>query len=292
MPTTPFQATVQHHAGGTVCLTISEDAPAMDRLDPGAAVLVLPDAEYLTLPVGEVRITGAVQAGDEALLHRMAEALRLTAEHQMLPRIAGWSWFDALQEYHDRRGWDRLPADGGPAGTPTSYGPGALPVPPIAHVRANGRTLCGATAPANGEGLLTVPAEMPDLVSCPQCRWALTDADEQEAVWSLRRITDTLADPRTSSDVRRVALRHLTWHTERSEQTTVAADPGPEDPQDVLYRRLHGAREALCSAQTGLSGLVLADPARGGRRPARLRGRRRMPRAVEQAGPGRPPAAP
>lgn len=37
-----------------------------------------------------------------ALVHRLAEALRLTQEYvgsELLPPMPGWSWFDALREY-------------------------------------------------------------------------------------------------------------------------------------------------------------------------------------------------
>jgi hypothetical protein len=47
---------------------------------------------------------------------RLAEALRLTAEWSMAVALPGWSWFDALQAYHEHRGWDRLPETGLPAG--------------------------------------------------------------------------------------------------------------------------------------------------------------------------------
>lgn len=53
---------------------------------------------------------------DAGLADRLAEALRLTAEWSQAIALPGWSWFDALTEYHEARGWDRLPATGLPAG--------------------------------------------------------------------------------------------------------------------------------------------------------------------------------
>jgi hypothetical protein len=59
---------------------------------------------------------------EEAHADMLAEALRLTAEWANALAMPGWSWFDALSLHHARRGWDRVPETGRPAGVSTGSG--------------------------------------------------------------------------------------------------------------------------------------------------------------------------
>lgn len=133
-----------------------------------------------------------------------------------------------------------------------------LTIPAICHAPGDrsDRAACGAEPPSNGEGLLTSVTWQ--LVTCSACLATAGRAGhdaEPEAVWSLRRIYDTLdrlavLGDEDASRERQTANRMLAWHADYEEQeasTTVAADP-----VDLTYLRLLGAREYLCLAQTDL----------------------------------------
>lgn len=235
---------------------------AREGIDPGDTFSPL--ADLRTDVLDQLPVT-TLMAAEEALTDRLAEALRLTAEWGMATALPGWSWFDALNEYHAARGHDPLPATGLAAGitvhTAPADGPYHVATVTIdaagnvhGYANADAPMPTITVEPGTEPGLYHVMSDgtwvaQPGFGNSGQCTRACTeghtyeppcelarDRVDAEALWTLAHIADVLDQPFVEEHMRAKALRMLRRHEELHEQeaetaTAVAAGPQPPIPE-------------------------------------------------------------